>query len=56
MRYAIVNLNNFVVSIVVWPNGNFEAPRDHKVIQSDIAQPGWKYNPGTGLFVPPVKL
>lgn len=45
MRFAIVNNNNHVVSIVVWEKGEFKPPRNHTVIQSDIAQPNCIYDP-----------
>lgn len=45
MRFAIVNNNNQVVSIVVWEMGEFKPPRNHTVIQSDVAQPNCIYDP-----------
>lgn len=51
MRFAIINDKNRVISVVVWPNGKFQAPRNCTVIQSDIAQPGSMYDPKTGLFL-----
>ena len=52
MRYAIINEKNIVRSIVVWPNGKFEVPRGHIVVESDVAQPGSVYDPKEGKFYP----
>ena len=52
MRFAIINDKNIVVSIIVWPNGQFIPPRDHTIVQSDVAQPGSSYDPKQGRFFP----
>lgn len=52
MRYAVINDKNLVVSVIVWANGIFTAPRNHTVVQSDIAQPGSVYDPKQGKFFP----
>ncbi len=52
MRYAIVNEKNIVVSVIVWNKGQFKAPRNQTVVQSDMAQPGSVYDPKEGKFFP----
>ena len=52
MRYAIINNKNIVVSVIVWNQGQFVPPRNHIVVQSDIAQPGSVYDPKQGKFFP----
>lgn len=51
MKHAIIDANNLVVSMVIWPNGNFKCPRDHQSIQSDIARVGDRYD--NGQFIKP---
>lgn len=40
MRHAIVDSNNKVVSVVIWPNGSFKCPRNHQSIPSEVAKVG----------------
>lgn len=52
MRFALINDKNLVVSVIVWPKGQFKAPAGHTVVQSDVAQPGSVYDPKAGKFFP----
>lgn len=52
MRYAIINNNNLVISVVVWAGGEFRPPRNHILVQSDVAQPGYIYDPKQEKFYP----
>lgn len=57
MKYAIINADNVVVSLVIWPalNGYPTAPRLHTVVEMpDDAQIriGWTYNPESNTFAP----
>ena len=51
MKHAIINSDNLVVNIIIWPDGSFKAPRDHISIESDVAKLGDRYE--NGSFVSP---
>lgn len=44
MRHAIVNKDGKVVNVIIWEGSEFLPPRDHYVIQSDVADIGDSYD------------
>lgn len=51
MKHAIINKDNIVVNIIIWPNGSFKCPRDHQSIESMVAKMGDRYE--NGQFISP---
>lgn len=52
-NFAIVeNETNKVVNVIVWEGAEWLPPRNHLVIQSDVANIGDIYNPETQTFYP----
>jgi len=46
MRHAIIDQNNKVVNIIIWPSGSFSIPEGYQSIESDIAKIGDIYSNG----------
>lgn len=53
MKFAIINKDNVVVNVIIYPEGNFIPPRKHIVVESLDAEIGDIYNPETKVFVKP---
>ena len=61
IKYGIVDTNNICVGVITTATGvlfrdlaSLQAMNPGKnLIQSDVVQPGWIYNPADGTFSPP---
>lgn len=53
MKFAIINKENIVVNVIIWPDGNFARPRNHRVIESTDADIGDIYDPVENVFKKP---
>jgi hypothetical protein len=51
MRHAIVNKDNVVVNIVIWDGREWLPPKNHSVIQSDVACIGDTYDGLKNIFI-----
>lgn len=51
MKHAIIDSNNLVVSMVIWPDGIFSVPKGHTAVVSDIAKIGDRHE--NGNFIKP---
>ncbi len=54
MRHAIVNKDGKVVNVIIWEGAEFLPPRDHYVIQSDVADMGDSYDFDKKEFTKPI--
>lgn len=55
-NYAIIdNITNIVINIVLWDGDTsvWQPPEGTFAIQTDVAGPGWIYDPATGTFTNP---
>lgn len=53
-RHAVINKDGRVVNVIIWDGAEFLAPRDHYVVQSDLADIGDSYDFKSLAFTKPV--
>lgn len=51
MKFALINKENIVINIIIWPYGQFSAPDDHLSVESSVARLGDRYE--NGQFIAP---